>query len=346
MRIAIVNDLRMAVEILRRVVASIEGVSIAWIAEDGVQAVARYRDDRPDVILMDMIMPNMDGVEATRQIMSIAPCPILVTTATVTGNSDKVYEALGYGAMDAVDTPTMNPDGSLAGADQLLRKLACITRIAHPHLTADSLGRASVPRAASAPHAVTPLVAIGASTGGPSALQRVLSDLPRPLPFAVLVLQHLEYSYVPGLATWLARETRRQVELTHADQVIQPNKVYLAHTHDHLLVDAGGRLRMNAAPDDRVHRPSIDVLFRSLVRYPGTPGVAAILTGMGDDGAAGMAQLAEAGWCTIAQDEATSIVWGMPGAAVRRGATNRVLPLDQIGAEIGKQMHRIALAGM
>lgn len=339
MRIAIVNDMRLAIEALRRVVASVPDASVAWIAEDGRQALEKCRADRPDVVLMDLIMPVMDGVESTRRIMAECPCPIVVVTATVDGNASKVYDALGHGALDAVNTPTLGPAGDVGGAEALVRKIEMVRRMRR-------IAPAPIAAAASAPPCEPPvrregerLVAIGASTGGPQALAKVLSALPRDFPLPIVVVQHVDAEFVPGLVRWLGDQVGRTVRLAEPGP-LRPGEVLVAGHNRHLVVDAAGRLAYRDEPSELAHRPSVDVLFQSLAERGAAGGVAALLTGMGRDGAAGLLALRQAGWCTIAQDRGSSVVWGMPGAAVQLGAACEVLPLEEIAARIAREAHR------
>lgn len=338
MRVGVVNDLAVACEALRRSLSADPSISIAWVARDGAEAVACAKRDRPDVVLMDLVMPVMDGVAATREIMRVAPCPILVVTATVSGNAALVYEALGAGALDAVTTPTFGANGALDGSAELLRRVRLVVRAQSPRQPAAS---AAVP-AAPAPRRASPacpLVAIGASTGGPRAIADVLAALPRPLPFAVVIVQHVSSAFVAGLAEWLASESRRDVRLARSGGRPVAGDIVIAGEDRHLVVAADGALAYADEPRHSVHRPAVDELFASLARNA-APGVAVLLTGMGRDGAEGLARLRAAGWHTIAQDEATSVVWGMPGAAHRLGAAVETLPVGAIGAAIAAAMVR------
>jgi two-component system response regulator WspF len=331
MRIAIVNDLQLAIESLRRAVATIPDATVAWIARDGAEAVAKCAADVPDVILMDMIMPVMDGVEATRRIMRATPCPILVVTATVSGNASKVFEALGAGALDAVATPGLAPDGRVVNAEPLALKVRTLSLLAG--VTPRELLPAAAPQNAQASRGMPTLVAIGASTGGPEALATVLRSLPKPAPWPIIIVQHIDEMFASGLSEWLTRETGHRVVAAASDAVPEPGCVHLASSSDHLIVQSG-RVRYTAVPREVVYRPSVDVFFQSLLTAGVQQGVAVILTGMGRDGASGMASLRTAGWTTIAQDRATSVVWGMPGAATQMGAAMQTLPIDKIGAAI------------
>lgn len=340
MRVALVNDLRMAIEALRRCVLSMPDAEIAWIAEDGLQAVQRCREDRPDVILMDMIMPVMDGVEATRQIMQQCACPILVTTASVRGNVGKVYEALGHGAVDAVNTPVLGTGGSMEGAEELTRKISFVTRLGCRSTNDRDVAATAAHPAVRVLDSLPPMVVIGASTGGPEALRKVLAALPSPLPFALIVVQHLGEIFVPGLASWLANETGLSVSVVVPDQRPIVGGVHIACTSEHLVVDQTGNLTYVRQPEAHIHRPSVDVFFSSLLTAPVRPGTAILLTGMGGDGAKGLKSLHDVGWATIAQDEASSVVWGMPRAAMRLGAADEVLPVDEIGTAIMRNMKK------
>jgi two-component system response regulator WspF len=337
MRIAIVNDLKLAVEVLRRAVAMIPGATVAWIAEDGKQAVEKCSQDVPDLILMDMLMPVMNGVEATRQIMAKTPCPILVVTATVEGNSSKVFEALGAGALDAVETPGLGAEGRVERADSLVRKVQAIRLIG-----GGGDASAAAPRFESSTlHALTPaMVAIGSSTGGPMALAQVLKAIPNPAPWPMVLVQHVDIQFAPGLASWLSSETGQSVRTVVPGETLRAGRIALAATNDHLLLDSSARLVYSQNPKEAIFRPSVDVFFESLSVPSVARGVAVVLTGMGRDGAMGMGRLRKAGWHTIAQDKASSVVWGMPGACVEKDAAVEVLSASDIGGAIVTAMLR------
>ncbi len=343
MRIAIVNDLALAREVLRRVVQSLPGYSVAWEAVDGEDAVAKTAADKPQVVLMDLVMPRLDGAEATRRIMRQSPCPILVVTATVPGHFELVYKAMGAGALDAVETPTLGTGGEPTNAEPLVARLVKLDAALK-----GQMGSGFVPLPAEkAPSVDLPrLVAIGVSTGGPDALAAVLSALPANFSAAVLVAQHIAAEYAPGLADALRPRCRLPVHIARSGDVPQPGVVYLAATDDHLELASDYRLRYTATPRSAPYRPSADVLFASLAARAPRPGVAILLTGMGTDGAEGMLKLRQLGWHTIAQDEASCVVYGMPKAAVERRAACEVLPLSLVGAAVVNQLRgRVAGRG-
>lgn len=338
MRIAIVNDMRLAIEALRRVVASVPDASVAWVAEDGLQALEKCRADRPDIVLMDLIMPVMDGVESTRRIMAECPCPIVVVTATVDGNASKVYDALGHGALDAVNTPTLGPKGDVGGGEALVRKIEMVRRMRRSASAVREPARipGPAPTPCEASRSPARLVAIGASTGGPQALATILAALPREFSLPIVVVQHVDAEFVPGLVRWLADQVGRPVRIAEPGPVV-PGEVVVAGHNRHLVLEAPVRLAYREEPSEVAHRPSVDVLFRSLAELRGIGGIAALLTGMGRDGAEGLLALRRAGWCTIAQDRGSSVVWGMPGAAVQLGAAGDVLPITEIAARIARE---------
>ncbi|MFM7205522.1 MAG: chemotaxis-specific protein-glutamate methyltransferase CheB [Planctomycetaceae bacterium] len=332
MRIGIVNDLKSACEALRRVVDSLPDHQVAWTAGDGVEAIAMARRDRPDLILMDLLMPHMDGAQATRQIMATAPCAILVVTATVSGNISLVYDAMGYGALDAVDTPMLGPAGEVTGAGALVEKIGTIAKLVGA--TADPR-RGRRPAASSTPPR---LLIVGASTGGPKAVADLLLPLPHEWNVAVVVVQHVDVAFAPGLAKWLGDRTGRAVRVAEHGQHPLAGDVLLAGTNDHLVLTRSRTLEYRQEPRDVFFRPSVDVFFESVAEHWPHTGTAAVLTGMGRDGARGLIKLRTRGWHTIAQDEATSVVFSMPKASIDAGAACEVLAIDRMPTVISARM--------
>lgn len=322
MRIGIVNDVPMVTEALRRAVVA-AGHSVEWVAFDGFEAVARCARQTPDLVLMDLIMPGVSGVEATRRIMQKSPCAILIVTASVEGRTDLVYEALGEGAIDAIDTP------SLKGPDSVRALLARITTIGK--IIGERPRAEPAPPPARPPAQVPWLVALGASAGGPVALATVLKAFSPDTPAAVAAISHLDQSFAPGLAEWLGKQIALPVRLAEKGDSLQPGVVLIPGRDDHLVIEPGGTLAYTRIPVDYVYRPSIDSFFGSIVdHWPGRA-VGVLLTGMGRDGARGLRRMREARFPTIAQDQATSAVYGMPKAAAQLDAAERILPLPEIG---------------
>lgn len=345
MRIGIANDTALAREALRRVLTSSPEHEVVWTATDGAQAIALARANPPDLILMDLVMPGVDGVEATRRIMGESPCAILVVTSTVSGNLGQVYQAMGYGALDATDTPRLGPRGEITGAAVLLHKIELIGRLVGkpdrpPRERCNEPGAGLSPAGWSSPFAagppLDPLIVLGASTGGPQALADILGGLPRHLDAGVVIVQHVDAAFAPGLGKWLSEQADRPVTMIAEGHRPAAGEILLAVTDDHVVLGEDRRLHYSPEPAAACYRPSVDVFFDSVARNWPRPGVAALLTGMFHDGARGMLGLRRLGWRTIAQDESSSVVWGMPRAAVELGAAEEVLHINHIADRIAR----------
>ncbi len=327
-RVGIVNDLALATTVLERIVASDSAMRVVWKAADGAEAIDLCRRERPDIVLMDLIMPNVDGVAATRRIMADTPCPILIVTSTVSGNMDRVYDAMGAGALDAVATPKgLGPEGE-QDSRALLRKIHNIHAL-HGR-------RTPAPAATPGPRATapnTPIIAIGASTGGPAAIETILGALPPDLPAAIIIVQHIDADFVAGFVRWLAGRTRLAVRLAVEDEFPLAGTVLVADSRAHLSLGATGRLRYVDVPG-ALYQPSVDVFFHALARYGPRASTGVLLTGLGRDGAVGLLALREAGYETIAQDRETAVVFGMPGAAVALGAAKQIRPIGRIADQL------------
>ena len=334
MRIALVNDVLAAVEAMRRVILGANQHQIAWVARNGTEAVDLCTRDTPDLILMDMIMPGMDGVEATRRIMASTPCPIVVVTANVANNSSKVFEAMGAGALDAVNTPVVERPGTSDSARSLLTKIETVRKLIG--------GKRVNPPPAPARRMEHPtsgepnlLIGIGASAGGPAALAKVLPHWPADFPAPVIVVQHVDAQFAQGLAKWLNAQCPLHVRLARAGDRPVPGTVLLAGQDAHLEFASATRLVYSRG--DAAHCspcPSVDLFFKSAKRFWPGQIVGVLLTGMGRDGAEGLRALRAGGHHTIAQDRSTSAVYGMPAAAAELDAASEILGLDKIGPRL------------
>ncbi|MDR3636890.1 MAG: chemotaxis-specific protein-glutamate methyltransferase CheB [Isosphaeraceae bacterium] len=330
MRIGIVNDMALACEALRRAVVA-GGHQAAWTARDGAEALELSRRDRPDLILMDLVMPRMDGVEATRRIMAETPCPIIVVTASIGNHMNRVYAAMHNGAIDAAETPVLGPRGDIQGAATLLEKIDTVGKL----IGAGAAAHAEVGRHKPAGER-PPLVLLGASTGGPGAVGEVLGGFPKRWDASVVIVQHFDAVFSSDLAHWLGVRGGHKVDIAAEGDELAPGRWYLAGTDDHLVLTPSLRLGYVAEPKGLTYRPSVDVFFASVAAHWPDRGTAALLTGMMRDGAEGLKALRRRGWHTIAQDEATSVVWGMPRAAAEIGAASRVLPITEIADALVK----------
>lgn len=322
-RVLVADDSELFRELLARVVAAEPGFEVVAVAEDGNAAAALARSLRPDVITMDLNMPDADGFSGIARIMAETPTPILVLTA----NREEAvgFRALSLGALDILEKPQATTDLDEYG--QLLRSrlrlLAGVKVIRHLRGLREQ--RPAPQRTAARPE----LVVVGASLGGPRALATLLRGLPATFPVPIAVVQHIADGFTEGLATWLSSESRLQVREAQDRDPLRPGRVLLAPTGRHLLV-ADGVVRLSDAPPVDTFKPSVTPLFLSAAAAYGARACGVLLTGMGRDGAEGLRAIKTAGGPTLAQDEATSAVFGMPRAAIELGAVDRVLPIDEI----------------
>jgi len=317
-------------------------IELLGTARDGRQAVELCREHRPDVITMDMMMPVMSGLAATEYIMAHHPTPILIVSASLNrGELFKIYDALAAGAVDVLEKPIGDEfDGDwerrLLSAVKLVARIRVIT-----HLRARLEAKKRTPDAPAYPlqthrAARSPaVIAIGASTGGPGAVLEVLRKLPPRLETPILLVLHINPPFESAFTDWLdAQIERRVVGAENGVPVTElRGRVAVAPGGKHLAVRQG-RLALTLDEERHSCRPSVDVLFESIAREFGATASACLLTGMGRDGAAGLLKIREAGGLTIAQDEATSVVYGMPREAALLGAAAYVLPLGEIGVRL------------
>jgi len=323
----------MAMEALRRIVTADDRHRVVWAAENGKIAIDKCADKVPDLILMDLIMPVMNGVESTRRIMKLSPCPILIVTASVAGNSGMVFEAMGAGALDVVATPVLGGEGDASGHELLkkIERIGMVLGIKDKPVPKPSVQKAQV-------ETVQPegpcLVVIGCSTGGPQALLEVLQNLPGDFPGSVVVVQHMDQQFTKGLAEWLNGQLKLTVRVLKDGDRPQSGVVLIPSTNHHMIMRSNKTLGYSEEPKNNFYHPSVDVFFNSVARYWRGRCIAVILTGMGKDGAAGMLALHQQGHMTIAQDQKTSVVFGMPKAAIEVGAARETLPVDIIGSRI------------
>ncbi len=332
MKIAIVNDTAIALNTLRRIVQSIPDYELIWTAKNGKEAISKCQENLPDLILMDLLMPVMDGVAATQHIMKSFPCAILIVTKSTKDNISQVYTAMGYGALDAVDTPVINTDEFSDMTDKLLGKITTIAKLIKNSSKPNKIKSESQNQIFTS----LELVAIGSSTGGPKALATILSKLPANFNAAIAIVQHVDGHFSSGFADWLNQQTPLPVRLAVPGDRLQKGTVLIAGTNDHLCLKPDLTLAYTKNPLDYPYRPSVDVFFHSLAQHWQKKGTGILLTGMGKDGAEGLNALKLQGWHTIAQNQESCIVYGMPKAAVELNAAVQVLSLEGIATNLQK----------
>jgi chemotaxis response regulator CheB len=322
MRIGIVNGRPREAELLVQAVVRRPEHDVIWIAQTGIEAVVLCETETPDLVLMDLLA-GREGIDATRLIMASTPCAILIVTGSVHIDAARVFEAMGHGALDAIDLPA---SGNRDHAAPLLGRIAIISRLVG--------GKAvkTTPRGSASP--LPPLIAIGASTGGPAAVAELLRRLPPVFPAALVVIQHVDVQFAPGMADWLNSQSVLPVSIAREGDRPAAGTVLLAGTSDHLTLKTPHRLGYVPEPHHCVYRPSVDVFFDSVSRLWRGDAVGVLLTGMGGDGARGLKALRNQGHHTIAQDQGSSAVYGMPKAAATLDAAVDILPMDRIASRL------------
>jgi two-component system chemotaxis response regulator CheB len=352
-RVLVVDDSALVRRILSEILGRTSDLEVVGAAADPFMAREKIKDLHPDVLTLDVEMPRMDGLTFLRNLMRLRPMPVVMVSSLTEQGADTTFKALELGAFDFVAKPKVDVAGTLADfSEEILAKVRAAAqarvhaRSPFPTVSAPiaaSPGRdgptpklsadAVLPLAAVRAFRTTDrLVALGASTGGTEAIRELLERLPPDAP-AIVVSQHIPQAFSGPFARRMDGVSRMSVAEASDGALIVPGHVYIAPGDRHLLVERDGarwRCRLSDGPPVNRHRPSVDVMFRSVAQSAGANALGVLLTGMGDDGARGLKEVQDAGAHTIAQDEATSVVWGMPGAAVKIGAADRVLPLGQV----------------
>jgi len=335
-RVLVAEDSAVTREYLVFLLGQDRALQVVGAARDGQEALEHAERLKPDVILMDVHMPRMNGYEATRRIMERAPTPIVMVSASLSRDEAAVaFEALRAGALTVVEKPG-GPDHPDQAEDA--RRLVEIVKLMAEVKVVRRFPRRKRP--------VTPpsfpppsgrtirLVAIGASTGGPQVLAEILAGLPANFGAPILIVQHIAPGFTEGLAQWLGQGTRLGVKLPEPGEAVRPGTVYLAPNGWQMGIRRDGRIRLTKEAAENGFCPSASHLFQSVAEAYGRSAMGILLTGMGRDGAAGLRRLREAGGVTVAQDEETSVIFGMPGEAIRLGAAEYVLAPAQIAAAI------------
>lgn len=344
-RVLLVDDSPLALVVLQRLLAASPDIQVVGTATNGRDALDLIPHLQPTLICTDYHMPKMNGLEFTQQVMALYPRPILVVSSAVGGaaDTDRVFALLAAGAVDVFSKPRGGPDADAEAAEQFIKKVKIVAGVVvwgRPlksgvvPLQSGTLPASQPPARAmhGATRGVRPpqIIAIGASTGGPPALQTILAQLPAHFPLPILCVQHISAGFLPGLVSWLAAQCEINIQIARPGEIPQPGNVYFPPENTHLVIDGKGRMQASSEPPLGGHRPSVTVTFRSVAAYYRDAAIGVLLTGMGRDGSDGMQELAQAGALTIAQNEASCVVYGMPKDAVERGAARIVLPPDDI----------------
>jgi two-component system, chemotaxis family, protein-glutamate methylesterase/glutaminase len=373
-RVLIVDDSTFMRKVLENIINSDETLQVVGQAKDGREAVTMAESLKPDVITMDINMPHVDGLQATAQIMTTNPRPIVIVSSESREGADSTLKALELGAIDFVSKPSSGIDLDMQSVrEDLLRKvrmsakvrvvrtasrLASTLQNASPAQSSPASSHNSSPSIAARPASVAlasldqrfPVVVLGASTGGPATVMRLAPGFTRDFPAAVFLVQHMPASFTTQYAAQLAEFTGIRVKEAEANEPVQPGTLYICPGGQHLRITPTGRIQLDST-SGRIngYLPNIDVTMESAAAYAGSMAIGVVLTGMGNDGAAGAKAIQRAGGLVIAQDEATSVIFGMPAEAIKAANVELVLGIDDIYAALEKRvigLSKIAPAGI
>ena len=355
-RVLIVDDSAFMRKVLHGIISSDAQMEVVGEAKDGREAVSLAASLRPDVITMDINMPHMDGLQATEQIMSQNPRPIVVVSSETRDGTASTLVALELGAIDFVPKPSSGVDLDMNSVgEELNRKLRMASKV-HVVRTATrqkAPGRHAHPAAPARPGpssgsasagARIPVVVIAASTGGPATVMQLAPSFPSDFPAAVLLVQHMPGSFTSQYAIQLAEVTEIEVKEAEANEPLRAGVLYVCPGSHHLRVTSLGRIVLDDGPRISGYRPCADATMETAAAFAGAMTVGVVLTGMGNDASRGIQLVEKAGGLTIAQDEATSVIFGMPAEAIKTGAVRLILPLDQIFPAIDKRVRQLAAA--
>jgi two-component system chemotaxis response regulator CheB len=334
-KVLVVDDSQVVRMLLVHLLESDPEIRVIGAVADGRSAADFVIENRPDVVLMDIHMPQMDGFEATRRIMETQPVPIVVCTATANPQDVAIaFRVMEAGALACVEKPVARDHvdfeqrvTNLLQTVKLMSEVKVVRR--WPRSVPDSFPATRLPQGKPAPADIR-VVGIGASTGGPPVLQTILSDLPQDFPVPILVVQHIARGFLPGLAQWLDQTTGLRVHIAAHGTVPLPGQVYLAPDDFHMGFGSAACILLSREEPENGNRPAVSYLFRSLAAACGPSALGVLLSGMGRDGAAELKLMRDRGAITIAQDRDSSVVYGMPGAAAELGGATHVLPAGRI----------------
>jgi two-component system chemotaxis response regulator CheB len=331
-RVLVVDDSAFVRKAIERMLGATDDIEVVGFAADGLEGLAKARELRPDVVTLDVKMPRLGGLETLERLMAEQPVPVLLLSTLTQEGAEVTLRGLELGAMDFVDKSSVQPMSMLSLAEELVAKIRALggARVrARP--------KASAPRAEGVGSAPAQCVVIAASTGGPSALQALVAGLPAGFPAAVLVVQHIPRGFTKSLAERLDARSAVPVREAGDGEAVEPGRVLIAPAgiHAKLARRAGGvEIVLDEEPREALHRPSADVLMASAAEVYGPLVVGVVLTGMGADGTVGLRAIREKGGLTLAESEATCVIYGMPRAAIEAGVVDRAAPLDRLAGEI------------
>lgn len=354
-KVLIVDDSALVRQVLTTVLESNRNIEVVGTAKDPLDAREKIKLLSPDVLTLDIEMPKMDGVTFLKNLMRLRPMPVVMVSSLTEQGAEITLEALECGAVDFVSKPKVDVQAGLTDyADEIIQKVltAAKSKVREKFVKSKSVSKklsvdAVLGKKSSSKRFKTTdrIIALGASTGGTEAIREVLESLPADTP-GIVISQHIPAAFSGSFALRMNNASQMTVCEAEDGQQILPGHVYIAPGDKHLIVERRGALyicRLNDGPAVNRHKPSVDVMFRSVAQSVGPNAMGVMLTGMGADGAEGMLEMKQAGAYNIAQDENTSVVWGMPGAAVKVGAVSKEFPLDFVANEISRYAEKFSV---
>lgn len=329
-RVLVVDDSKLARELIIAILSTDRDIEVSGEAANGSEAVEMTNKLKPDVVTMDIEMPVMNGLEAIERIMADNAVPILVVTNH--NDSHTAFAAISKGALDLVQKPDVNLTNAKEFTDKikLLSKVSVISHILGKRLKREN----KTPSASFASKDTGGVVAIASSTGGPEALSIIMSSLPEKFPCPIVVAQHISDGFVPGIAEWLRKLSKLNIKAASEGESLHPATVYISPSERHMKINAAERISFIERRESDIYRPSCDILLSSVAEVYGKNSIGVILSGMGKDGVEGMKKIKKAGGITIAQDEQTSVVFGMNKTAIDGGCIDRILDIDEISRNL------------
>lgn len=353
-RVLIVDDAALMRQMLTELLGSAEDIEVVGTAPDPFIAREKIKQLKPDVITLDVEMPRMDGLTFLSNLMRLRPMPVVMISSLTQQGADITLQALELGAVDFVAKPALDLAGTfLQYSEEIIAKIRLAAKAnvralsrprtaPPPRYSSDAIVSKLPPRTLKTTEQI---IAVGASTGGTEAIKEFLMMMPADSP-AIIITQHIPVTFSEPFARRMDGVSAMKVFHAQDGQPVIPGHVYIAPGDRHLMLDRSGAryyCRLHDGPPVNRHKPSVDVLFRSVVQHAGTNAIGILLTGMGDDGARGLLEMHEIGAPTIAQDEQSSVVWGMPGEAVKLGAADHVLPLTRIHTKVLSLLRNAAI---
>ena len=342
MKLAIVIDSDNCATLLQQTIIEGSEHSISWVANNESDALAMNIKQPVDLILLGLLSANIDGATITQKIMDSSPCAILIVTSDVDQNANMIFSSMASGALDVIQSPlnNLNCDSKNSFTAELLNKFSIVERLIKKN-TQPALDLTDLQDTVDNSF---PIVCIGASTGGPGSLITLLNDIPADSNATYVIIQHVDKNFIGGLAEWLNSSVGLSVTVAEQNQQPKPGHVYIAGGDEHLLINNKLAFEYTPEPVDYSYRPSIDIFFNSVCENWSGTKLGVLLTGMGDDGAQGLLHLKQHGAYTIAQDEETCAVFGMPRAAIKLNAAAAVLPINSIAGRITRKLTQISIS--